>query len=551
MNPLFKPFFHGLRNRFFPRGRITPGTPAILLFGVLIFFALYLVSLKTISYFHSQNELGVILSLKIFQMAWVIVFTMLIFSSMVSGVSAVFLARDNEIICAAPVSLTGLYQMRYLTTTLYTSWMVIVFSLPVFGAFGQVFQAGSLYPLILTATVISVTAIATSIGLTVTIVLVRIFPARRTRDIIVYLSLLFGILLYLVIRLLRPEDLADPERFPDFIEYLSGLSTPATPLLPPSWASSLLTGYLQDRSVDWLLAGLLFLTPVVFYYAGEWVTSRLFFTGFSKAQESFGGSRRFRPKKYTPAPLRWFFRKELKMFVRDSSQWSQLFLVGALIVVYLYNFKVLPLDRSPIPAEAIANLIAYANIALTGFIVASLSARFVYPSIGFEGSAFGLILTAPISVRRYMVYKYLFYVVPFTALALILLAASNRLLGIAGPMWWISFGTGLVITWSVVALALGFGAMYADFKAESQAAALGGFGAILFLFTAVAFELLTILAASIPAYRLVRSWRWDQHLPWPVVAQTTGIFLVIVLTGGLVSLISLRRGMGKLGGNFR
>lgn len=551
MNPLFKPFLHGLRNRFFPGGRIAPRTTVILLFGALLFFALYLVSLKTISYFHSQNELGVILSLKIFQMAWIIVFTMLIFSSMVSGVSAVFLARDNEIIFSSPVPLIDLYRMRYLTTTLYTSWMVVVFSLPVFGAFGRIFQAGPVYPFILLTTVISVTAIATAIGLAITIVLVRIFPARRTRDIVVYLSLLFGILLYLVIRLLRPEDLADPERFPDFIEYLSSLSTPATPLLPPSWASSLLTGYLQDRTVDWLLAGLLILTPVVFYFAGEWVMNRLFFTGFSKAQESFGGSRRFSRKKYAPAPMRWFFRKELKMFVRDSSQWSQLFLIGALIVVYLYNFKVLPLDRSPIPAEAIANLIAYANIALTGFIVASLSARFVYPSIGSEGSAFGLILTAPISVRRYMAYKYLFYVVPFTALALILLAASNHLLGIAGPMWWITLGTGLIITWSVVALALGFGAMYADFKAESQAAALGGFGAVLFLFTAVAFELLTILAASIPAYRLVRSWRWGLHFSGPVVMQTTGAFIIILLLGGLVSLISLRGGIRKLGENFR
>jgi ABC-2 type transport system permease protein len=279
--------------------------------------------------------------------------------------------------------------------------------------------------------------------------------------------------------------------------------------------------------------------------------TRLFFTGFSRAQESFGGSRRFRPKRYRPAPMLWLFRKELKMFLRDSAQWSQLFLIGALVVVYLYNFKVLPLDRSPIPAEAVANLIAYANIALTGFIVASLSARFVYPSIGSEGGAFGLILTAPISLRRYMFYKYLFYVLPFTALTLILLAASNRLLGIAGPMWWITLVTGLIITWSVVAVALGFGAMFADFKAESQAAALGGFGAVLFLFTAVAFELLTITAAAIPAYRLVRSWRWGLHGSAPIVVQTSGVFLLILLLGCLVSLVSLRRGMEKLGENFR
>ncbi len=550
MTRLFYPFFCSIRNRFFPGGRISSRSVIILAFGAILFTALYLVSLKTISYFHSQNELGVILSLKIFQMAWVIVLTMLIFSSMVSGVSALYLSRDNEIIFSSPASLAEMYLMRYLTTSLYTSWMMVVFSLPVFGAFGHIFKAGYAYLLFMVPSVICIAAIGNGLGLMVTVILVNLFPARRTKDIVVYLSLLFGILLYLVIRLLRPEELADPERFPDFIDYLSRLSTPATPYMPSSWASNLLTGYLQDHYIDWLFVGLLVVTPLVLYFAGEWIMSRWFFPGYSKAQESFGGYRSFGDHTYSPSPLRWFFRKELKMFVRDSSQWSQLFLIGALIVVYLYNFKVLPLERSPIPADAVANIIAFANIGLTGFIVASLSTRFVFPSIGAEGSGFGLILTSPLSVRRYIFNKYLFYVLPFTILTFILLIASNHLLQIKGPMWWISLITGLIITWSVVAMAIGFGAIYADFKAENQAAVLGSFGAILFLFTALAFELITILIVSIPAYKLVRGWRWGIHFSNTVFLQTAGVLLLILLIAVLVSMTSLRRGVEKVGSNF-
>ena len=550
MSRLFQPFFCSFRNRFFPAGRISSRTVVILCFGVVLFIALYLVSLQTIIYFHSQNELGIILSLKIFQMSWALVFTMLIFSTMVSGVSALFLSNDNEIIFSSPASPKEMYLMRYLSISLYTSWMMIVFSLPVFGAFGHIFKAGPTYLLFMVPAVICIAAMATGIGLLVTILLVNLFPARRTKDIVVYLSLLFGILLYLVIRLLRPEELADPERFPDFIDYLSSLSTPATPFLPSSWASNLLTGYLQDHSIDWLLCGLLVVTPLVIYYAGEWVMARLFFTGYSKAQESFGGYRRFKDRDYSPSTMRWFFRKELKMFIRDSSQWSQLFLIGALVVVYLYNFKVLPLEQTLIPADAVANIIAYANIGLTGFIVASLCTRFVFPSIGAEGSGFGLLLTSPLSLKRYVLYKYLFYALPFTILTLILLVASNYLLQIKGPMWWISVITGLIITWSVVAMAIGFGAVYADFKAENQAAVLGGFGAILFLFTALAYELITILIVSIPAYRLVRSWRWDMHFTGSIVVQTTGVILLILVTACLTTLISLKKGIENAGKNF-
>ncbi len=546
MKTLFFPLACSLRNRFLPGGHLPLRTGAILLFGLALFAALYLVSFKTVSYFHRQNELGIILSLKIFQMAWLIMFTMLIFSTMVSGISALFLSNDNEIFCAAPVPPERLYLMRFVSTILYTSWMMLIFSLPVFGAYGSVFNAGHLYWPLMVLSVLSTAAMAGGIGLALTVLLVNIFPARRTKDIVVYLSLLFGILLYLVIRLIRPEDLADPEKFPDFLEYLSAMQTPAAPLLPPSWASNMLSSYLQEGQTDLLLTALLLLTPCILFFAGERIMGHWFFSGFSKAQESFGGFHRFKEKPYHPSPMRWFFRRELHLFMRDSSEWSQLFLVGALIVVYLYNFKALPLDRSPMPLEYITNLVSYANIGLTGFLISSLSARFVYPAIGSEGSGFDLIRASPLGTGRYMLYKYTFYVIPFSCLALVLLIVSNHLLQIKGPMVWISVCTGLIITWSVVALALGFGAMYADFKAENRAAVLGGFGAILFLFSALTLELAIIGIGSVPAYRLVRSFVKTGEAPLILTAGSLLMLTVMVFVALLAALLSIKKGIINL-----
>lgn len=546
MTPLFQPMVFGFRNRFFPGGKASLRSAGIVLFGLILFIGLYLISIKTVSYFHRQNELGIILSLKIFQMAWVIFFTMLIFSNMVSGVSALFLSKDNEIIFASPAPLQDLYLTRYTSITLYTSWMMIIFSLPVFGAFGYVFKAPLLYYALLTLSVLAIATIASGIGLLVTVILVNLFPAKRTKDIVVYLSILFGILIYLVIRLLKPEEMADPERFPDFIEYLSSLSNPAAMYLPPSWSSTLLSNYLQDITVDWVLVGLLITTPFVFYFAGEWAMQRWFFPGFSKAQESFGGSHRFQQEKYTPSPIRLFFRKEFKTFTRDSSQWSQLFLIGALIVVYLYNFKVLPLDRAPIPAKIIANIIAFANIGLTGFLIASLCARFVFPSIGAEGMAIGLTMTSPLSLKQFLLYKYIFYVFPFTLLTAILLIASNHLLQITGPVWWISLLTGLIMTLSVVATAIGFGAMHADFKAENQAAVQGSFGAILFLFSTLSYELVVLIIASFPTYGIVRDLSMGKFFSSSTVLQSgIALVIVIILSAGL-AVFSIRKGLKQM-----
>jgi len=504
---LLQPFLFSAKNRFFPENRLPFRTLGVLVFSLAVCLVLYKISVRVVTYFHSQNELGIILSLKIFQMAWITMFALLVFSCMVSAVSTLFLSQDNEIIFAAPVAKSDIFFMRYITTSIYTSWMMIVFSIPVFAAYGTVFKAAVFYWPLMLVSIIATAATATTFGIGLTVVLVNLFPAKRTKDIILYLSICFGIFIYLIFRLMRPEDLVNPDKYGHFIDYLSSLATPAAPYLPAAWASNLLSYYLMDREIDFLVTALLIITPIAFFFIGEWAMERWFLSGFTKSQESFGGYRKFFSRgKYRRSSLRWIFLKESKLFLRDSAEWSQLFMIAALVVVYLYNFKVLPVERSLFEEEYVTNLISFLNIGLTGFVVASLAARFVYPSIGAEGGSFYIIMASPLSTERYILYKYIFYIVPFTALALVLLVVSNRLLNIEGPMWWISVITGLIITWTVLAMALGFGAIYADFKAENRAAALGGIGAILFLFSAIAFEMAIIFLGVSPVYRLMRSW---------------------------------------------
>ena len=542
---LLIPWRQTTRNRLFANSTTLARTFIIVALGIAVCLIIYLGSYKVLSYFHAQDELGIILSLKIFQMMWILLFAMLIFSAMITAVSTLYLSEDNEILLAAPVPLREIYQMRFFNTSITTSWMVVIFSLPVFGAYDRVFEAGLFFwPLVLFS-VPAVALIGSSSAILLTILIVYLFPARRTKDIVLYLSLCCGLFLYLVFRLMRPEDLVNPDQYGQFIEYFSAISAPAGPWLPAGWAANLLSDYLLEQHIDWLLVGLLFTTPMVLYFLGEIAMDRLFMTGFSKSQESFGGHRKFRSIQYFHGRLSWFFRKELRQFTRDSGEWSQFFMLGALIVVYLYNFKVLPLDRSPLPTVYISNLIAFANIALAGFLAASLATRFVYPSIGSEKGAFYLIGTSPLSLGKFLWYKYLFYLGPFTLLALILVTASNHLLQITGPMWWISLYTTLIITWTVLGLGLGFGALFADFKSENRAAAMGP-GAILFLFCAVFYELIVIGMGLIPTYRIVRG----SIKNWTASPVDLAILLVwlggITLLSLLLTLLVCKKGVSRL-----
>jgi ABC-2 type transport system permease protein len=131
-------------------------------------------------------------------------------------------------------------------------------------------------------------------------------------------------------------------------------------------------------------------------------------------------------------------------------------------------------------------------------------------------------------------------------LSLFLVITSDHLLRISGPMWWISVGLCTLITFTVIAVALGFGALYADFKAENRAAALGGLGAILFLFTAMTFELLVIAVGAVPTYHLTLASLRGMA---PRTVDLVFLFLWLlasVLAAVLLAVFTLRKGIKKL-----
>ncbi len=543
---LFTPWLCTAKNRFWADKKSILRTCTIIILALFVCFLINLGSVKVLRYFHSQDELGILLSLKIFQMMWIMLFSMLIFSAMITAVSTIFLSEDNEIFLASPRPHREIFRLRFFITTLATSWMVVIFSLPVFGAYGDIFGAGILFwPLVLFG-VLSVALIGSGIATLLTIGVVYLFPARRTKDIIFYLSLLFGLFLYLVFRMIRPEELVNPDQYGQFIEYFSAISTPVGPWLPAAWGAKLLSTYLLDRQIDWLLAALLATTPLVLLFAGELAMERLFLAGYSKSQESFAGGHNFTAPKMFHGQAAWFFRKEIRFFTRDSGEWSQFFMIAALIVVYLYNFKVLPLDRSPIPTIYISNLIGFANIGLTGFLAASLATRFVYPSIGSEKGAFYLISSGPITLQKFLGIKFAFYFFPFSLLTVLLIVASNHLLQITGPLHWISLTAALVMTWTILGLALGFGSLYADFKAENRVASMGP-GAILFLMCSLLYQLLFLGAGLIPTYRLLKRTSLD-----PTLAHTEEMLTVILWLGvgtvlsTLITIAICKKGINRL-----
>ena len=168
-----------------------------------------------------------------------------LFSAIVTALSTFFLSEDLRLLLAAPIPAHSLFYSRYMKTAGQASWMVIVFMLPVLLGVGMARCAGLLYYVVAILTLIPFVLIPVALGASTTLFLVNIFPARRARDVLMLMGLLFAGTVVLFLRFVRPERLLSLESMPDVTDFFTAIQSPVTPLLPSFWAGETLFAGLQ------------------------------------------------------------------------------------------------------------------------------------------------------------------------------------------------------------------------------------------------------------------------------------------------------------------
>lgn len=422
----------------------------------------------------------------------------LAFSGVVSALATFFLSDDLRLILAAPVTARRVFHARFARTLAQSSWMVVVFVVPVLAGVGAARCAPPGFYLIAILTVVPFAVIPVAIGTAVTLLLVNVFPARRARDILMLMGLLFAAAVVVLLRYIRPERLMRVESLPDITDFFSTIQSPVTPLLPSFWAGETLFASLQGGR-DLLHLAALWTTAVALTLLVASAYERWHFTGFSNAQEArkarftrLRGFDRLAERLPLSVVRRHLLVKDVKVFLRDVSQWSQLLLLLALVLVYLYNFRVLDLDRVPYMSGVVKNVYAFVNLGMAGFVMATVAVRFVFPAVSAEGAAFWIVRSAPIALSDFLWSKFWTGLVPVLTLSEGLTVAANRLLGVDPFLEVVAAAAIVFMSFALVGLATGLGARYPRFAADNASQVAGSFGGIAFMVAAVFFVLATI-----------------------------------------------------------
>jgi ABC-2 type transport system permease protein len=520
---LLTPRYNAVRNRL---TRLAPGdglkTTVLALLGIAFWAFLFTVSYRVLSYFRTIEGLGDLLALRLLSMVLLTFFSILVFSNIVTSLSTFYISGELEILLSAPVRIQNIYRAKYIETILDSSWMTLIYGLPVFIAYGAAFKAPITYYAGLILTMIPFLCIPASVGIIVTMLLVNTFPARRAKDILVLLGLLFFMVLYILFRMLRPEKLVDPDTFPTLVQYLTAMRGPVSPLLPSAWATEILSPLLRrtaGESVFYLL--MLWSTAAAGAVIGEWVCDKIYYNGWSRSQEgkrSAISRSRLAGLIFSIAALpfrgktRSIVTKDIRIFFRDTSQWSQLFLLLALMVVYIYSFKLLPLDRAAMPSFYLQNLISFLNLGMVGFVTSAVAVRFVFPAVSLEGSSFWIIRSGPLSIGDFLWAKFWSSLLPLLVLGEILIVLSNTLLRVTPFMMGLGIVTVFVMTFGITSLGVGLGAVFPKFKHENVAQIPTGFGGIVYMLVAMLFIGLVIILEAWPVYRIFAAQTFGSHI---------------------------------------
>jgi ABC-2 type transport system permease protein len=524
--------------------------------GLVVCGALFQGSFWLTSQLESYEELGDYLLRLGLSWLFLTFLSFLAFSGVVTTLSTFFLSEDLRLLLTAPVAVRRLFHARFLRTVAQASWMVVIFLAPVLMGIGRARCAGLALYLTALLTTVPFAVIPVAAGTLVTLFLVNTFPARRARDLLMLMGLLFAASLVILLRFIRPEQLLTVESLPDLTDFFATLQSPITPLLPSFWAGETLFASLRGGR-DLLHLGALWTTALAAVVIVRVANERWYFTGYSRAQEA--PKARFTQWRSLDAlvralPLsavrRQLLIKDLKIFLRDVGQWSQLLLLVALVFVYLYNFRVLDLERIPYITAFVKNVYAFVNLGMAGFVMATVAVRFVFPAVSAERAAFWIIRTSPISMRDFLWSKFWTGLVPVLALTEVLTVAANESLGV-DPFLKVMAALAIVfMSFALCGLAIGLGARYPRFDADATQVA-GSYGGVAFMIQAVLFVMIMILLLGWPSslylFQRVRGFPpslTQQFLMCACFATAAALSVTIWLT----SMRSGVRALQKMGG---
>jgi ABC-2 type transport system permease protein len=200
-----------------------------------------------------------------------------------------------------------------------------------------------------------------------------------------------------------------------------------------------------------------------------------------------------------------FVSKDVRVFLRDPTQWSQFAIFFGLLAIYILNLRNLRYD---IERGFWMHLVSTLNLGSTCLILGTLTTRFVFPQASLEGRRFWVLGLAPVRRRQILLGKFVFSLGGALLVAETLVVLSNIMLRMPADVFLVQGAAAALACVGLTGLAAGLGAVFPDYGQTDPGRIVSGFGGTLTLVASVVYVAAVVGATAVFSHlRLVSSGR--------------------------------------------
>ncbi|MFC4427530.1 putative ABC transporter permease subunit [Deinococcus navajonensis] len=514
------------------------------LLGALLLWGEVYGAWRALNFLGRFGDIGTNVFARVLEIGLITLCSGVTFSATTAAIQTLYLSDDLNFLLTQPLPTWRVFALKVFETFLTTALVPVALTLPLLVTVGVYFHAPAWAYLVMAGAALLTFAAPVGLGALLAVGLMRVAPVGRVREVSTALGVLISAGLVYAIRALRPELLVqqaqDPARFEALLRSFAG---PSSPLLPPSWAAQ---GIWQAAHGTLALTLLpLGLLTGALLLGATLLASRAYQEGWARALDS--SLPRLDP---TPRGAGSFERslarlgaggslaaKDLRVTLRDPTQWSQLLVVVALAGVYLVSVRAVP-----IPVPQFRGILGYVQLAFQGFIIAGVAVRLAFPAVSTEARAYWLLRTAPVSPRQIVLSKF-WGVLPVTlVLGLVMGLAGARSMNLGPTLVLLSALVSVSNAFVITALGVGLGAMAPRFDADNPAEIGVSAGGLAFMGLSLLYSVLCLLLLARPAAASVL--RPELYPGFSALGTPEGILglLGLAVATGLGTGLSLRQG---------
>ncbi len=530
----------------------------IALFVACYWVAGYALFFYGFNFLSTVAGLGAVLLDRMLYLFFAFLFMMLVFSNMIIGYSSLFKSQETQWMLTLPVRHVDVFCWKLAETTVLASWAFLFLSAPMILAYGAARQVTMWFYIKLGLLYLPFIVIPAALGALV-ILIVNRYLHRRVFKWALFITGSAAILWSIVF--LKPMEVAglqETQAVSVLNRLLHNSRVTLQPMLPSYWVASGMIAWGEGGGLRGMLFFLVLLSNAMMAtLVCVTASGHLFYDGWSRnhsqgtislsppAGRTVRGERRnilesfldWLPGLSTTA--RALVAKDVRVFWRDTSQWSQFVIFFGLLGLYVLNLRNVAYDWN---SSYWANFVSFLNLGASSMTLATLTTRFVFPQFSLEGKRLWIVGMIPGGLRRILWQKFWLSSVCAFIVTLTLNIVSSCMLRLPGWMMTLFAGTVVMMSFGLCGIAVGIGALFPNFgrgstanrQDDNPARIVSGFGGTLCFVVSLAYIAVVITALVLPLWPQFESGEITASSPTP--AMLAAWVFVVLLTGAAIVL---------------